>query len=472
MKFTSNPTELGQEKVGKLLLRYALPSIIAMTASSIYHITDSIFIGHGVGALALSGLAITFPLMNLAAAFGSLVGAGAATLLSIRLGQKEYDSANTILGNALTLNVLIGLSFSVLSFIFLDPILYFFGASGVTLPYARDFMEIILLGNVITHIYFGLNAMLRSSGRPEKSMFATVATMVINLILNPLFIFGFQWGIKGSAWATVISQTVMLVWQLKFFSNKSGFIYLQKKTLKLQKKIVTDALSIGMSPFLMNAVSCLIVIVINQGLLRTGGDLAVGAYGIVNRIAYLFVMVVLGLNQGMQPIAGYNFGARLYKRVNEVLKITTILATGVTTFGFLFANLFPEAFASMFTNDKELIDLSVNGLRIVFLSYPIIGFQMVTANFFQSIGMVGKAIFMSLSRQLLFLLPCLLIFPRIWGIDGVWYSMPASDLISSIVAAILLVQHFRQFKHKEQEEENVTKEYREQIELQPNAKEG
>lgn len=472
MKFTSNPTELGQEKVGKLLLRYALPSIIAMTASSIYHITDSIFIGHGVGALALSGLAITFPLMNLAAAFGSLVGAGAATLLSIRLGQKDYDSTNTILGNALTLNVLIGLSFSVLSFIFLDPILYFFGASGVTLPYARDFMEIILLGNVITHIYFGLNAMLRSSGRPEKSMFATVATMVINLILNPLFIFGFQWGIKGSAWATVISQTVMLVWQLKFFSNKSGFIYLQKKTLKLQKKIVTDALSIGMSPFLMNAVSCLIVIVINQGLLRTGGDLAVGAYGIVNRIAYLFVMVVLGLNQGMQPIAGYNFGARLYKRVNEVLKITTILATGVTTFGFLFANLFPEAFASMFTNDKELIDLSVNGLRIVFLSYPIIGFQMVTANFFQSIGMVGKAIFMSLSRQLLFLLPCLLIFPRIWGIDGVWYSMPASDLISSIVAAILLVQHFRQFKHKEQEEENVTKEYREQIELQPNAKEG
>ena len=218
--------------------------------------------------------------------------------------------------------------------------------------------------------------------------------------------------------------------------------------------------SIGMSPFLMNAVSCLIVIVINQALLRTGGDLAVGAYGIVNRIAYLFIMVVVGLNQGMQPIAGYNFGARLYKRVNEVLKITTILATGVTTFGFLFANLFPEAFASMFTNDRELIELSVNGLRIVFLSYPIIGFQMVTANFFQSIGMVGKAIFMSLSRQLLFLLPCLLIFPRLWGINGVWFSMPAADLISSIVAAVLLTQHFRQFKRKELEEENVRQEPR------------
>lgn len=450
MNIAKNPTELGTEKIGKLLVRYSVPSIIAMTASSIYHITDSIFIGHGVGALAISGLAITFPLMNLAAAFGSLVGAGAATLLSLRMGQKDYDSANTILGNALTLNVIIGLSFSILAYIFLDPILYFFGASEVTLPYARDFMEVILLGNVITHLYLGLNGMLRSSGRPKKSMFATIATVVINLILNPLFIFVFQWGIKGSAWATVISQTIMLIWQLRLFTNKNSFIYIQKQAFRLKKQIVKDALSIGMSPFLMNAVSCLIVIVINQGLLRTGGDLAVGAYGIVNRIAYLFVMVVMGLNQGMQPIAGYNFGATLYKRVNEVLKKTIILATAVTTFGFVIVNLFPGAFASMFSNDKELIDLAKNGLRIVFLSYPIIGFQMVTSNFFQSIGMVKKAIFMSLSRQLLFLLPCLLIFPNIWGIDGIWYSMPTADLISSIVAAILLLHHFRQFRTKEE----------------------
>ncbi len=451
MNIANNPTELGTEKVDKLLIRYAVPAIIAMTASSIYHITDSIFIGHGVGALAISGLAITFPLMNLAAAFGSLVGAGAATLLSIRMGQKDYNSANTILGNALTLNVIIGLSFSITAYIFLDPILYFFGASEVTLPYARDFMEVILLGNVITHLYLGLNGMLRSSGKPEKSMYATVATVLINLVLNPLFIFVFQWGIKGSAWATVISQTVMLIWQLKLFTNKSGFIYLQKKAFKLKKKIVVDSLSIGLSPFLMNAVSGLIVIVINQGLLRTGGDLAIGAYGIVNRIAYLFVMIVMGLNQGMQPIAGYNFGALLYKRVNEVLKKTIVLATGVTTFGFLIVNAIPETLASMFTTDKELIELSKNGLRIVFITYPIIGFQMVTANFFQSIGMVGKAIFMSLSRQLLFLLPCLLIFPTYWGIDGIWYSMPAADLISSIIAAFLLVYQFRQFKIKERE---------------------
>ncbi|MDR2815720.1 MAG: MATE family efflux transporter [Proteiniphilum sp.] len=452
MSVIKNPTELGTEKIGKLLVQYAIPAIIAMTASSLYHITDSIFIGHGVGALAISGLAITFPLMNLAAAFGSLVGAGAATLLSIRMGQKDYKTANIILGNELTLNIIFGIGFSAVAFVFLDPILYFFGGSDATIPYARDFMHVILLGNVVTHLYLGLNGMLRSAGRPEKAMYATISTVLINLVLNPLFIFVFQWGIKGSAWATVISQTIMLIWQLKFFGNKNNFIYLQKKTFQLHKKIVADSLSIGLSPFLMNAVSCLIVIVINQGLLRTGGDLAVGAYGIVNRIAYLFIMIVMGLNQGMQPIAGYNFGAMLYKRVNEVLKKAIILATGVTTFGFLVVFFFPEVIAAMFTGDRELIELSRNGLHIVFVTYPIIGFQMVTANFFQSIGMVSKAIFMSLSRQLLFLLPCLLIFPYRWGINGIWYSMPAADLISSIVAAVMLIYQFRQFKIKEREE--------------------
>lgn len=455
MSIVKNPTELGTEKTGKLLMQYAIPAIIAMTASSLYHITDSIFIGHGVGALAISGLAITFPLMNLAAAFGSLVGAGAATLLSIRMGQKDYKTANLILGNEVTLNVIFGLGFSVVTLAFLDPILYFFGASDATIPYARDFMHVILLGNVITHLYLGLNGMLRSAGRPEKAMYATIATVLINLILNPLFIFVFEWGIKGSAWATVISQTIMLLWQLKFFSNKQNFIYLQKKTFKLHKQIVKDALSIGLSPFLMNAVSCLIVIVINQGLIRTGGDLAVGAYGIVNRIAFLFIMIVMGLNQGMQPIAGYNFGAKLYDRVNDVLRKSIFVATGVTTFGFLVVYFFPEAIAGMFTNDKELIDLSVNGLHIVFMTYPIIGFQMVTSNFFQSIGMVGKAIFMSLSRQLLFLLPFLLIFPSIWGIDGVWYSMPAADLVSSIVAAFMLIHHFRQFNKMKARTEQI-----------------
>lgn len=446
MSTTRKPTELGTEKIGKLLYQYSLPAIIAMTAASLYHITDSIFIGHGVGALAISGLAITFPFMNLAAAVGSLVGSGAATLLSIRMGQKDYDSANTILGNVITLNITLGILFSVVSLIFIDPILLFFGASEATLPYAKDFMTVILIGNVVTHLYMGLNGLLRSMGRPEKAMLATIMTVVINLILNPLFIFVFKWGIQGSALATVTSQIIMFVWQMRFFSNKSNFIHFKRGTFKLQGKIVKEMLAIGMSPFMMNAAATVIVIVINQGLIRTGGDLAVGAYGIVNRIAFLFAMIVMGFNQGMQPIAGYNYGAALYARVDEVLRKTIIRATIVTTVGFLIAELFPHAVVSIFTTDEELVNIAANGMRIIFLGYPIVGFQMVTANFFQSIGMPGKSIFMSLSRQLLFLLPCLLIFPYFWGINGVWFSMPVSDAISSIVAAIMLFRQLRMFK--------------------------
>lgn len=446
MSNTKKPTELGTKNIGKLLYQYSLPAIIAMTAASIYHITDSIFIGHGVGALAISGLAITFPFMNLAAAVGSLVGAGGATLLSIRMGQKDYDSANVILGNVITLNVILGITFSILALLFMDPILLFFGASETTLPYARDYMGIILFGNLFTHLFMGLNALLRSSGHPEKAMVATIMTVIINLILNSLFIFGFKWGISGSALATVISQIVMLVWQLNFFSNSKNFIHFKKEAFRLKYRIVKEMLAIGMSPFMMNAAATVIVIVINQGLIRTGGDLAVGAYGIVNRIAFLFVMIVMGFNQGMQPIAGYNYGARLFSRVDEVLKKTIVRASIVTTTGFLLGVFFPQIMVSIFTNDKELIGIAAGGMRIVFLTFPIIGFQMVTANFFQSIGMPGKSIFMSLSRQLLFLLPCLLILPYFWGINGIWYSMPISDAISSILAAILLFRQLKFFK--------------------------
>ena len=437
---------LGTDKVGSLLTQYALPAIIAMTATSLYNITDSIFIGHGVGAMAISGLAITFPLMNLAAAFGSLVGAGAATLMSVRLGQKDYSSANDILGNVFVLNLIFGLAYTLIVLLFLDPILYFFGASAGTLPYAHDYMVVILLGNVVTNMFMGLNALLRSTGNPQKAMYATLFTVLINLALNPLFIFGFGWGIKGSALATVISQVVMLVWQIKLFSNKDSFIHLQKGIFNLKRKIVVDTLSIGLSPFFMNAASCVIVVIINQALIKQGGDLAVGAYGIVNRVVFLFVMIVFGLIQGMQPIAGYNFGAGNYERVNRVLKLTIMMATAVMTVGFLVGEIFPHAVASVFTTDKVLRELAVNGLRIVLICFPVVGFQMVTTFFFQSIGMVRKSIFMSLTRQLLFLLPCLLIFPSIFGINGVWYSMPVADLLASLVAAYMLIVQYRKFK--------------------------
>ena len=446
MTAQKTPTALGTESIGKLLMQYAVPAIIAMTASSLYNMVDSIFIGHGVGTMALSALALTFPLMNLGAAFGALVGVGAATLISVKLGQKDYDTAQRGLGNVFVLNILLGLAFTVIVFPFLNPILYFFGGSDETVEYARQFMEIILLGNVVTHLYLGLNAVLRASGHPKQAMYATIATVAINTILAPIFIFMFDWGIRGAAIATVSAQVIALLWQLKQFNNANELLHFRRGIFRLKRKIVFDSLAIGMSPFLMNLAACLIVILINQGLKKYGGDLAIGAFGIVNRLVFIVVMIVMGLNQGMQPIAGYNFGAKLYDRVNKVLKLTIIYATCVTTFGFLVGMLAPNLVVGIFTSDAELTELSATGLRITVMFFPIIGFQMVTSNFFQSIGMAGKAIFLSLTRQMLILLPCLLILPHFFGVAGVWYSMPVSDLLASLIALVMLVYQFRKFK--------------------------
>lgn len=440
------PTALGTENIGKLLMQYAVPAIIAMTASSLYNMVDSIFIGHGVGTMAISGLALTFPLMNLAAAFGSLVGVGAATLISVKLGQKDYDTAQRVLGNVFVLNILLGVAFTVIVMDFLDPILYFFGGSDETVGYARDYMYIILLGNTITHLYLGLNAVLRSSGHPQKAMYATIATVIINTILDPVFIYGFGWGIRGAAIATIVAQIISLMWQLWIFSSKEELLHFHRGIFRLKRKIVFDSLAIGMSPFLMNMAACFIVILINQGLKKYGGDLAIGAFGIVNRLVFIIVMIVMGLNQGMQPIAGYNFGAKQYERVTKTLKLTIIYATGVTTFGFIIGMLFSDTVVGIFTSDAELIELSAKGVRIVVMFFPIIGFQMVTANFFQSIGMASKAIFLSLTRQMVVLLPCLLILPRFFGAAGVWYSMPISDLLASLIAGTMLVWQFRKFR--------------------------
>ena len=439
-------TELGTLPIRKLLMQYSIPAIIAMTAASLYNMIDSIYIGQGVGALAISGLALTFPLMNLAAAFGSLVGVGAATLISVRLGQKDYDTAKDILGNVVLLNLIIGLAFGFITLIFLDPILYFFGASEATIGYARDFMRVILLGNVITHMYLGLNSVLRAAGHPKKAMMATINTVLFNVVLAPIFIYLFKWGIEGAALATVMSQAISLVRQIHILSNKEELIHLQKGIYKFKRTIVNNIIAIGMSPFLMNLAACFIVILINKGLTEYGGDYHIGAYGIANRIGFFFVMIVMGLNQGMQPIAGYNFGAQQFERVTRVLKLTIYSATCVTVAGFLIGELCPHLVASAFTTDAQMIDLAAHGMRILVMCFPIIGFQMVATNFFQSLGMAKKAIFLSLTRQLLFLLPCLLILPQWFGVDGVWFSMPTSDLLASIVAAWMLWRQFRIFK--------------------------
>ena len=445
--------ELGTERIRKLLMQYAVPAVVAMTASSLYNMVDSIFIGHGVGPLAISGLALTFPLMNLAAAFGSLVGVGAATLISMRLGQRDYATAQRVLGNVVMLNLLLGVGFGLVALLFLDPILYFFGASDATIGYAREYMTVILLGNVITHMYLGRNSVLRASGHPRKAMYATINTVVINTILDPIFIYGFGWGIRGAAIATVLAQIISLVWQFRLLSDRSELIHFRRGIYRLRRRIVRDVLAIGMSPFLMNLTACFIVILINKGLKTYGGDLMIGAYGIVNRLAFVFVMIVMGVNQGMQPIAGYNFGAQQYDRVLRVLKLTIVCAVGITTAGFLVGEFAPRLAVSLFTSDEELIRLSVEGMRIVFVFFPIIGFQMVATNFFQSIGMAGKAIFMSLSRQLLFLMPGLLFLPRFFEVStpwdgswGVWCAMPLSDFLATVVAFFMLTHQLRKFR--------------------------
>ena len=443
---SANPAELGSRPVGKLLMAYAIPAVIAMTASSLYYMVASIFIGQGVGAMAISGLAITFPLMNLSAAFGSMVGVGASTLMSVKLGQKDYQTAQNILGNVITLNLILGTLFGILALLFLDPILCFFGASEATLPYARDYMEIILLGNVVTHSYLGLNALLRSAGHPQMSMYATILTVIINAILDPLFIYQFELGIRGAAYATILAQIIALAWQFYVFSKPREALHLRRGIYRLKKKIVKDTIAIGLSPFLMNTCACLVVIFINRGLASYGGDLAIGAYGIINRVLFLFVMIVIGINQGMQPIAGYNYGARNMDRVFRVLRYTIYSATVVTTLGFLIGELAPELCARAFTNDEQLIAMSAHGMRIIVLFFPIIGFQIATTNFFQSIGHAGKSIFLSLTRQLLFLIPALIVFPKFWQLDGIWMAMPASDLMASVVTAIMLYVQNKKMK--------------------------
>ena len=439
------PTELGTENIGKLLKQYALPAIIAQTASSLYNMVDSIFIGQGVGPLAISGLAVTFPLMNLSTAFGTLVGAGAATMLSVLLGQKNYKAANKVLGNVVSLNIIIGLIFMAVALIFIDPILYFFGASENTLPYAKEYMKIILYGNIITHLYFGLNAAMRSSGSPKKAMGLTIFTVIFNTILDPIFIFVFDMGIAGAAWATVLAQTIAMLVVLRHFSDRSRPFHFEKGIVSLDMRVAKDSLAIGMGPFLMNSAACLVTLFINQQLREYSGDLGIGAYGITNRFGFMFIMICMGLNQGMQPIAGYNYGARQYSRVKEVFWKTARLAVLVTTICFVIGVFFPQLAVGIFTRDPELSALASRALRITMLVFPIVGFQMISTNFFQSLGMVKKSVILSLSRQILFLLPLLYALPKWYGADGVWASFPISDVLATLLSIYMLGRLFRKF---------------------------
>lgn len=444
---------LAEKPVGSLLMQYAIPAIVAMAASSVYNIIDGIFIGQGVGAEAIMGLALTGPLMSLTAAFGAMVGVGAATLMSVKLGQKDYGTAQKILGNVVIMNLTLGIVLGLLLLVFINPILRFFGASDVTLPYARNFMSIILVGNVVTHMYLGLNALLRSTNRPQKAMCATIGTVVLNCILAPIFIFVLGWGIRGAATATIMAQMIMLMWQLRLFSNKDELIHLNRSIIKLDVKIVKESLLVGLPQFLINLCACLVAAMMTRSLTTYGGDMAVGAFGICNRFILFIVMVVIGLNQGMQPIAGYNFGARRYDRVLGVLNKALIFGSIITLTGFVIGVFFPTPFVSVFAKDSpQLIKLSAHALSCMVMMFPIVGIQIVSTAFFQSIGYAPKSIFLSLTRQLIFLVPAIFILPHLYAdpLEGLWHAAPVADGLASVLAITLLVLQVKKFKKQMQ----------------------
>lgn len=445
-------TELGTQSIRGLLLKYALPGIIAMTASSLYNMVDSIFIGHGVGAMALSGLTVAKPFMDICAAFGTLVGVGASSLVAIKLGEKDYRSANDVLANVILLNVLLGALVMAVGLYWLDPILYAFGASDVTIAYASEYMEIILWGNILTHIYYGLNSMLRSIGHPKIAMYATIVAVVTNIILDPIFIFVLDMGVRGAALATMISQLVSVIIELVIFLNPKEVIYFHRGIWRLKRDITMRALGIGTAPFLMHMAACFVVIVLNNQLKRYGGDMAIATFGITNRFMFFFAMVVMGLNQGMQPIVGYNYGAKLFDRMVRALKLTAMCATCVMGVLWLFGLIWPEGFIRLFTHDELLITQSIAPARVMLCTMVMVGFPMVVGNFYTSIGMSGKAIFLSLTRQVIFLIPCILFMPLLFQaldftpIWGVWWSLPICDALAAVLAAIILNRDMRKFK--------------------------
>jgi putative MATE family efflux protein len=387
--------------------------------------------------------------MNLSAAFGAAVGVGASTCISVKLGQRDYKRAQLLLGNTVTLNLIVGFAFMVVCLAFLDPILRFFGASDATLPYAREFMTVILLGNMVTHMYFGMNAVLRAAGKPKHAMYATLFTVACNIVLIVAFVWWLRWGIRGAALATIVSQSLALCWQMWLFSDKNEILHLRWGIYRLRGYLVRNIVAIGISPFLMQTTSCIIVIFMNNQFVRYGGDMAVGAYSIANSMVMVFFMFVMGMIQGMQPIVGYNYGAEKYDRMFRCLWLTIGCATAILLVGWGLSMAFPRQIARIFTTDETLLELSARGIVIDMLVFFVVGSQAVITNFFQCLGKVRVSIFLSLTRQLILLLPMAYVFPMFWGLDGVWYSMPASDFGSFAMTIPILMWYMKKLRSKE-----------------------
>lgn len=443
--------QLGEEKVLDLLVKFSIPAIIGMLVNALYTIVDRIFVGNGVGSLGMAAAAIGLPISFILMAFSMLVGIGANTLVSIRLGEQKKEEAEKIMGNALVLLIIIPIVLTIIGLSFLEPLLKLLGASEAVMPYAKTFNSIILLGSTLQTIGFGMNNFIRSEGNPKIAMFTMIIGAVLNSILNPLFIFVLDMGIAGSATATVISQGVSAVWVLHYFIGGKSMLKLHVRNLRLKLDTIGKILSLGTAPFLMQLASSVLNAIMNNSLIAYGGDVAVSAMSAVMSINMLFLMPIFGINQGAQPIIGYNYGAQKYNRVKETLKIAIFAATVIVTAGFAVTQLFSQQLIAVFNSkDAELISIGSHALKTFMIFMPIIGFQIVSSNYFQAVGKPLQASLLSLSRQILLLIPAMLILPRYYGLDGVLYSGPLADLVSSLITGALLFYELRHLNGKHQ----------------------
>lgn len=450
--------QLGTLPVGSLLFKFSIPAIVGMLINVLYNIVDRIFIGKGVGPLAISGVGITLPFMTILMAFGMLVGIGGAAIISIRLGEGKVDEAEHLLGNTFVLLAIVSTAVGAVCLLFLDNLLPLFGASENTFFYAKDYISIILAGAVFNAVGFGLNNSIRSDGSPKTAMMTNIIGAVTNIILDYLFIMKWGWGIKGAAYATVIGQSLNTIWVIKYFIGSQSTLKLRKKYFKLDFNLIKSIFAIGMSPFAIQLASSVINVLANTTLKANGGDYAIGAMSILISIAMIFLMPIFGLNQGAQPIIGYNYGAKQYARVKKALLQAIIAATTICALGAMFIQFAPEMMVGIFTSDENIISIGSTGLKIFLFAIPVIGFQIIASNFFQAIGKAKISLFLSLLRQVIILIPMLLILPRIFGLNGVWYSYPISDISSSIITSIFLLRELSLLKKMESEEAPVLEE--------------
>lgn len=440
--------QLGEESILKLIIRFSIPAIIGMLVNALYNVVDRIYIGHGVGSLGIGGITVSFPIMLVLMAFSMLIGVGANSLVAIRFGQGRKEEAEGIFNNAFVLLIATSLALTVIGLITMEPVLRLMDTSEDILPYAKDYLSIILFGAVFQSVGMGMNNFIRSEGNPKVAMNTMLIGAVINIVLDPIFIFVFKWGMKGAAFATIISQVVSAIWVISYFMRGKSFLKLKLSYMKLKPAYISKILTLGAAPFAMQIASSVLNFIMNKGLNTYGGDVAVSGMGIVNSVVTLMIMPIFGINQGVQPIIGYNYGARKFDRVKRAYHMAVIFATVIVVIGWIATRLFPEQLVYLFNKkDPELIAFGVKAVKRNLMFLPVIGFQIVSSNYFQAVGKPKHSAFLGLSRQVLILIPALIILPKFFGLDGLISAAPLADITSSLLTGIFIIYEMRKLNN-------------------------